>query len=97
MPNVKDSISLITGTIMLFLIGVKFGVPLDEFYFTSKIIIDATDDMPKAPGEWGKIQEETTNSVKFSHHLLEVVASIIGILSLILAGWFLITKYEPSR
>ncbi|MCL7413913.1 MAG: hypothetical protein M8353_09910 [ANME-2 cluster archaeon] len=92
MSKTKESIRLIIGAFILLLIGIIYGIPLDEFYFMDKII-ETTDDMPKASGEWGEIQEESTNSVKFLYNLLKITASLIGISSFILAGWYLYNKY----
>ena len=92
MSKTRDSINLILVTVILFFIGANFGIPLDEFYFMDKII-ETTDDMPKASGEWGEIQEESTNSAKFLYNLIKIAVSIIGILSLVLAVWYLYTKY----
>ena len=92
MSKTKDSINLIIGTIILLLIGTIYGIPLDEFFVLDKII-DETDDLPKAEGEWGEIQEESTNSGKLLYNFLKIVASIIGILLFISAGWYLYNKY----
>ena len=70
MSKTKDSINLIIGTIILLLIGTIYGIPLDEFFVLDKII-DETDDLPKAEGEWGKIQEESTNSGKLLYNFLK--------------------------
>lgn len=92
MSKTKDSIRLIIIAFILLLSGTISGIPLDEFYFMDKII-ETTDDMPKASGEWGEIQEESTNSAKFLYNLIKTAVFIISILSLVLAVRYLFTKY----
>lgn len=92
MSKTKDSISLIMGTIILLIVGAISGIPLDEFFIFDKII-EETDDLPKASGEWGNIQEDTTNSGKFIYNCIKIAASLFCILSLIFAGWYLYNKY----
>ena len=92
MSITRDSINLILVTVVLFFIGATFGIPVDEFYFMDKII-ETTDDIPKASGEWGDIQEETTNSAKFSYVLIKIAVSMMGFLSFVLAVLYLYSKY----
>ena len=92
MSKTKDSIILIIGTITLLLIGTIYGISLDEFSVLDKII-EETGDLTKVGGEWGRIQEESTNSAKLLYNFLKLAASIIGILLFISAGRYLYNKY----